>query len=230
MTPQFKLSSMFLTHPKPEIRELPSVDLWSAELSLNLPHQRFINELGNVAIELDQSIHGFTAGNLEPVTNFTRIRSPRAMYGIVTPDQCQEGVDYLAQLFDSPATEQQQFVGKGFFRVVLGLKDPYRYRNEPPYHVDEVIQRLGHAYTVTAGESISIILAKDLPIPETQLMKECTRIRVDPAAIIYGAVSNMGNVYRVAERFKQHRFTVENFDTGKAYMVETKHANPDQTD
>jgi len=167
-----------------------------------------------LAEEKQQRYTGFIAMSGDhTVHSFTRTRYPRRKYGIPTIADCEDGMQALATALKTKVEADPQHED---FRVVLGLREGYNPHN-PRHSLAEVIKILGSSYHI---EGTSIFAALTTPVG--------SNFNHEPAVIIRGAMSDILPVFDLAERFSQERFTVEVFNAGLAYVVETGHCtDPD---
>jgi hypothetical protein len=96
------------------------------------------------------------------------------------------------------------------FRVVLGLVEGYDTKAPTHHSIDEVQQVLQRASITPAG------------VFAVRYTEAGTSVYTEPAAIIKAPIDLIRDVYDIADRFRQERFTIENFEEGIAYVVETR--------
>ena len=203
-----------VTETLPRFTESEPVGLWSGFMPLHVPFDEFEAAVRDAAATDGQRYTGFiTRGENNIVTSFTRTRYPRRKYGIAPVISCQVGTNELASSLGSRLLPDAQDTG---IRVVMGLVEGYAEEN-PTHSVDEVRAALPSAMVIPAE-----VFALRTGATSTDVYSE-------PVAVISATRDQVQSIYALAERFKQERFAVENFDTRLAYMVETIHCTePDQ--
>lgn len=191
----------------PRFRETEPVGLWSARMDLKLPYIEFEQTVNRVAQTSGQRYTGFiTRDDDGNVTSFTRTRYPRKKYGVSSIVECQEGMVALAAELDTNPRPSLQQSG---FRVVLGLVEGYD-DTAPTHSIDEVREELPGA-KVTPAEVFAVRHTQD-----------GTSVYTEPVAIIEAPLDMVSEVYSLGDRLKQERFTIEDFESGIAYVVETR--------
>jgi hypothetical protein len=202
------------TIESPEFRELQPIDHWSASLSLNaLTDDDFDKHMKDAVIETGQNFLGFliTEEHL-----YIRTRYPRKKYGVPSVEECRTGTAVLARKLGVEAREQI-ITGEPRFRVIIGLAEGYDKKNKI-HSFEEVVNELGQGFKVRRGEVYSAGF----------LGNDKYGVYREPAVIIEGDKPEIRRVYTLAEKFYQERFTVEDLETSKSYIVETKFCkNPD---
>ena len=194
------------SNQEPHFRETEPVALWSARIALQLPYTEFEQTVSRAAQKNGQRYTGFITKDGGTVTSFTRTRYPRKKYGVASIEECQEGMAALADEFGSTLQPEPQ---QGGFRVVLGLQEGYD--NQAPIHsVDEVQHELPTA-KITPAEVFAVRHTED-----------GTSVYTEPVAVIEAPIELIGDVYGIGDRFRQERFTIEDFEQGIAYVVETR--------
>ncbi|MFZ3009465.1 MAG: hypothetical protein WA030_00375 [Candidatus Microsaccharimonas sp.] len=203
-----------VTEARPRFTESEPVGLWSGFMPLHIPFDEFETAVSEAAATDGQRYTGFiTRSENDIVTSFTRTRYPRRKYGVAPVISCQVGTNELATSLGSRLLPDAQDSG---IRVVMGLIEGYAEEN-PSHSIDEVRAALPDALIIPAE-----VFALRTSATSTDVYSE-------PVAVISAARDQIQSIYALAERFKQERFAVENFDTGLSYMVETIHCSePDQ--
>ena len=189
-----------------EFRETPAIELWSARIPFDVEVEEFQYTAAVFAFETGQRFTGFIEQD-ESQLYFARTRYPRLKYGVSTIAECEEGVALMAERLGEMVHPEPQTAG---VRVVLGLLEGYE-QGSRVHEVEEVVERLSTAH-VEQGEVFSV------RPQETGVF-----VYTEPVAIVRADVSAIPNIYGLADEFGQERFTIENFDTRRAYVVETRH-------
>ncbi len=206
MSEQFN-SPYYEIDQSPGFRETEPIKLWSACIGLFLPYKNFETTVSSIARTNSQRYTGFITKDSEGnVTSFTRTRYPRRKYGVASIEECEAGMRALAATFNTATEPDPQTSG---FRVVLGLKEGYD--DEAPIHTLEEIKRELIGLNATPAEVFAV-----------RWSDEGVSVYTEPVAIVEGTLNLVDRVYAAADTFKQERFTVENFDQGLAYVVETR--------
>jgi len=191
----------------PTFRETEAIALWSAYLTLEVSYEDFEKMTVQVAQDNGQSYSGFiTKDNRRLVTSFTRTRYPRAKYGIVSIQECEEGMQVLASAFGTTFELDVQHDG---FRVVMGLQEGYDV-GAPVHAVDEVCLDFPGAVAFPAE------------VFAVRQTKSGTSVYTEPVAVIKASTECMPDAYMLGDRLKQERFTIEDFGRGISYVVETR--------
>jgi hypothetical protein len=191
----------------PTFRQTKAIALWSAHLTLEVPYADFKKTTVQAAQSNGQGYSGFiTEDNRGHVTSFTRTRYPRIKYGIVSIQECEEGMQVLASDFGSTLELDKQHDD---IRVVMGLKEGYDER-APTHDVDEVCLELSAA---------EVFPAEVFAVRHTNVG---TSVYTEPVAVIKAPAECMPDVYMLGDRLKQERFTIEDFGRGISYAVETR--------
>lgn len=191
----------------PYFKETEAVELWSARLDLQLSYAEFEQTVIETAQKSGQRYTGFiTKDEQGNVTSFTRTRYPRRKYGVATLTECHDGMVVLAAELGSILQPDPHQSG---FRIVLGLLEGYDGK-APTHSADEVRQALPGA-KVTPAEVFAV-----------RHTEEGTSVYTEPVAIVAGPNDLLGDVYLLADSLRQERFTIEDFDRGIAYVVETR--------
>ena len=192
----------------PEYRELAPVEHWSASLSLSeIDEDLFKRSVEETVVETGQSFIGFKV--LE-TNEYVRTRYPRRRYGVPSLEECRESMDRLTAKLEVVSKEQRK-IDEPRFRVVIGLIEGYGEQNKT-HTKKEVVEQLGEDFLVQSGEIYSVS-----PQDDNQ-----TYTYTEPAVIIEGDLSKLKQVYELANQFQQERFTVENLQEAKSFVVETK--------
>lgn len=171
--------------------------------------------LAEVATELDFTFFGFFVLNgLAVEYHFTRY--PRRKYGLQPIEKCeavlQKVSDLLMKKDKSVSVAVEQIPSPYKTRVILGLQEGYSEGNEV-HSLNEVREAL--------DLSVSCL---GVQIYTLSSMRQYT----EPAAMILDTSDDVQEIYALAAAFMQERFTVENFISQQAYVVETPHAkHPD---
>lgn len=189
-------------------RETEPVDIWSARLKLHIPYSEFEQAVRSVASRNGQRYTGFvTKDDGGHVTSFTRTRYPRRMYGVASIHECQKGMTELGRELNSEVEADP--IAEGF-RVVLGLIEGYD-PSSPVHSVDEILNELPLATRVTPAEVFA-----------TRNTGDSVSVYTEPVAVIEAPIDLIEDIYRVGDMFRQERFTIEDFERGVAYVVETR--------
>ncbi len=185
---------------------LKPVPLWSGRMALDCEMSEFRDAAIEVSREGGQLLTGFVESKEGKLTSFTRTRYPRPRYGIPSLAECTIGMDALAEKLGTLwHTEDEQ---RGV-RVVLGLIEGYDPAS-PVHTASEIAERLP-SLTITPAEVFAVRNA------ETAL------IYTEPVAVLNFSTLFLRSVFSLADRFKQERFTVEDFNKKQSYVVETSH-------
>lgn len=197
-------------------RELTPVELWSGCIQTTVDAPLFAQVLHRVSQEQRFTFFGFLVANTVSSTgneyHFTRY--PRRKYGIATIEACQRALGRLGDLLSRYDTgvaaqvETEQLASTGVTaRVLLGLVEGYGSENHQ-HALTEVVEHLGTEFAVRPAQ----IFTRG---PE--------KMYQEPAALILAKELGLPAVYDLAYQFAQQRFTVERFDQGQAWVVETPH-------
>lgn len=194
----------------PTFREMEPIELWSAKLTFTMPYADFEQKVSTIAQRVGQGFTGFIStdddGN---VTSFTSTRYPRKKYGIASLEDCQLKTSALSEELGATLQVEEH---NDSIRVVLGLLEGYD--SEAPTHdVDEIHQELSEA-RVTPAQVFAVRLNED-----------GTSVYTEPVAVIETSAHSLNNIYQLADRFKQERFTVEDFNNQTAHVVETRYCS-----
>src|SRR5207248_1643329 len=125
--------------------------------------------------------------------------------GILTPEQCQASMKLLQEYFEAEPIENA--APDHDFRVVMGLREGYG-TNKKLHQFNEVERLIGDVVVQKAG---IYCVTPGVPF----------KVHDESAAVIYGSLDELPDVYALAELIKQQRFCVEDFSAGQAYIVET---------
>ncbi len=192
----------------PSFKESDPIELWSTELVGTLAYSEFERIVLATAAANHQRYTGYLEMDEDlNVSSFIRTRYPRKKYGVASIAECEEGVMDLANNLSFGLYPDRQIAG---FRVVMGLLEGYDTQS-PLHTIDEVSTILGKA-----------ILAKQATVFAVRHDANDVSVYTEPVAVLQGATRLLPDVYQLADSFKQERFAVEDFNSGTAYMVETR--------
>jgi hypothetical protein len=198
----------------PVFRETEPIELWSSLIEIDLPFAEFERLTAQAAREHGQRFTGYiTYGANDHVASFTRTRYPRKKYGVSTPNECEAGMFGLADKMDTTLLRDPRIGG---FRVVFGLIEGYD--ENAPIHSTEEVQRALPNCAVTPAEVFVVWPSED----DNPTYRE-------PVAIIDGPIEAVRQVYDLADKLKQERITIEDFERNIVFVVETRHCTePDE--
>ena len=190
------------------MRETDTVELWSSTLPVHKPYSDFELAVRALVQQTQQRVTGFLTRDADStVASFTRTRYPRKKYGVATLERCQADMQALSEAFGTTATTDAQHVG---FRVVLGLVEGYN-KDAPVHTVEEVQQAL---------PNVSAVLAEVFAV---RCLEGQICVYTEPVAVLSGPTDCLPGVYTLADKLRQERFTVEDFDRQLTFCVETQH-------
>lgn len=194
--------------PSPFYRETEPIALWSGLIRMNINPRAFEQTVCRAAAVNEQRYTGYiTKDENGNVTSFTRTRYPRKKYGVSSIDECMSGMVSLAS---NLGTELLPDPRRNGFRVVFGLVEGYE--TDAPIHSIEEVQSALSDCAVSPAE-VFVVWPSD----------DKTPIYREPVAIIDGHLESIKKVYDLADKMKQERITIEDFEHGVAYVVETRH-------
>ncbi len=194
---------------EPQFKETEPIELWSARLSLQIPYSEFERTVLALASINGQSYTGYISTNDDnEVTSFTRTRYPRKKFGVPSIYECVTSTEELAEAMGGTHVIYQASSKQGF-RVVMGLQEGYDIHS-PMHTITEVEQ-----VTLDARVTPADIFAVRHTGSEMSVYTE-------PVAVIQGHTRLLPRIYNLGDTFRQERFTVENFDTHRSYVVETR--------
>lgn len=191
-------------------RELSHEDRWSGYLEIHnskrTDFERVIEQLAN---ERSFTFYGWLLDESGEKFRYCFTRYHRKKFGPVPAIEMYR--DLLKQLSDSLGVTgmQEQNLGRPKFRILLGLKERYD-ANSKTHNSCEVKSILGNGFEIVDAEIYSVG-------PWGRY--------TEPAVLIVEEKSKLDKVYDLAYTFKQSRFCVEDFQSGKSYMVETSYCN-----
>ncbi len=199
-----------------QFRELAPVELWSGCIQTTVDAPLFAQVLHRVSQEQRFTFFGFlvakAASDAGSEYHFTHY--PRRKYGLATVEACRRALGRLGDLLSRYDTgvmaqvETEQLASTGVTaRVLLGLVEGYGSENHQ-HALTEVVEHLGTEFAVRPAQ----IFTRG---PE--------KMYQEPAALILAKELGLPAVYDLAYQFAQQRFTVERFDQGQAWVVETPH-------
>ncbi len=180
--------------------------------------ERFKETPQRVAVEQGESFSGFVTHSNDQIHTFTRTRYPRKKYGIPTIEAITASIRLLAERLRDIQIVDETALRKNILRVVLGLLEGYE-KDSPIHTIDEVRRELGD--TSLRAISANVIVVRPDGTGSCDVYTES-------CAVITGLPDEIEAVYDLADKFKQQRFTVEDFNRKLAWIVETPHyTNPD---
>lgn len=192
----------------PTFTESTPIELWSAELTGTEAYSHFERVVCDVAENNGQAYSGYIVRDEDLVVrSFTRTRYPRKKYGIIPAAECQDGMNDLANALSWTLQPDAQRAG---VRVVLGLLEGYDAASQT-HSMSEVSTILGNAVVATEATVFAV-----------RQSSAGVLVYTEPVAVVRGEASALPAIYHLADAFKQERFTVENFDTQTAYLLETR--------
>ena len=175
---------------------------------LNTDTSDFESQVKGVANIDGQRITGFTTSKQGLIESFTMTRYPRKKYGVLPVEHCAAKAELLATRLGTLVVADTQ---RERFRIVLGLKEGYDI-GAPERSIDEVSQELPEDCNVSRADVFALR-------PNNQDYSLYT----EPVAIIRCDLGSLRRVYNLAEDTMQERFSVEDFDNMRSFMVETAH-------
>lgn len=190
-------------------KESEPIELWSATMPLpHIPFEVFRSTVVNLTRLNGERYTGFIHRDMDGfVTDFTRTRYPRKKYGVTTVAECVAGMWAMADAFDSMVVHDAKQHG---IRVVMGLLEGYE-EDAPRHSVAEVL----HALPDASAEAADVFAVRRA--------ESGVWVYTEPVAVISADSNALHDIYRLGDELRQERFTIEDFDVGKAYMVETRH-------
>lgn len=196
-----------------QFRELSPVELWSRTLVLG-PHATSLEKtVAQLSFTINQSFSGYMTRlpNGDTPKSFTRTRYPRRKYGQLSDTELNMSTATLKHNLKDARIINDKARYEDMFRVALGLVEGYG-DGAPTHSLDDVRDLL-------AGTSLRAVSAEIFSVRPHESAEKA--IYTEPVAIISGDPSDLAVVYDLADAFKQERFTVEDFSTDKAWVVET---------
>lgn len=199
--------------PGHRFRELPPVPYWAGTIVVAKESTDALKQaLTQSARECNFTYSGFSTENPDNRLSYTFTRYPRHKFGIATDEQCFTALSTVTKHLRVEHLMHQARADFGplpdaeaDFRVVLGLHEGYG-ENSMEHTAAEVQAMLGRNLHVDTGSIFAV---------GTWGQYE------EPAAIISGKKTSVQLVYRLAEAFKQSRFTIEDLKYGESSIVET---------
>ncbi len=196
-------------------RATPPVGLWSACISGAFTYPKLERALVESATRDGRGYTGFVAfDTYDPDpdcrTFFTCTRYPR-QDGVTPLKQCEEGIALLANELGTSVEPDPQTDG---IRVVLGLREGYD---------DEGAYIHTHEEVMNALRSIPTVRIQRAAILAVRATAADTSTRIEPVAVIRGSYEGLFSIYRLADRFRQTQFTVEDFARQISWVVQTPH-------
>lgn len=192
---------------KPNFKDFEPIKLWSAQITTNVSYSEFERVTKKLSKSSGISITGFlTKDNNGKVTSFTGTRYPRIKYGVTPIEDCESIMNTLASELSGEITIQK----KTGCRVVMGLMEGYD-DQATKHDAKEVANLLPYA-DITSAQVFAV-----------RNTDEGISVYTEPVAIIEANGEYLEDVYLIGDKLKQERFTVENFDSGLANIVETRY-------
>jgi len=189
-------------------RSTDAVELWSSRLSGNFTRPELEHAIKVAVVNDRQHYTGFVSAPTNGhEISYTRTRYPRKKYGITPIVDCELGMAKLADMVNGEIQSEKQVSG---FRVVLGLIEGYD-KEAPKHTISEIVAKLGEGALIESADVLAIRFAQDRISTYTE-----------PVVVIRGSQSELPRIYELADEFKQERFTVEDFDAQKAWVIETR--------
>lgn len=200
------------TLKRPEFRELEKIQRWAGVLSTELDQESLEQALRDYIGDSTLKLFGYIE-SAEAGSDYHFNRYPRKKYApIPTPQELQ------AVLAD------------------LGNKLGHTREDNKPTEQPRVktLLALGEGYGATVfhtPEEAAIILGVEFDTePVTIFSVNRDGVYSADAVIIEGDRSQLQRIYDLADRFKQHRFTIEDLQEGTINLVETRWCeDPDES-
>ncbi len=189
-------------------RELEPAPLWSARIDgTSSTLSEFKQSIIHTVRETGVNCFGYFVGS---EGNWTYVRNiyPRRKYGDI---QSSEELMFTSEMIGNgieASVEVEERNSKPKFRVLLGLEIGY---NSGMFHtIDEVKEILGESFILTQAEIFTV--RKGIAEPSTYQ---------EPAVLIEGDIKEIERIIKLATKFKQQRFCLENLEDGTARIIET---------
>lgn len=189
-------------------RELEPATLWSARIDgKSCTLSEFKQSIIHTVRETGKNCFGYFIGS---EGNWTYVRNmyPRRKYGDIQSDEELMSTSEMIGNGIEASVEVEERKSEPKFRVLLGLEIGY---NTGVFHtIDEVNEILGEGFNLTQAEIFTVRKGNDEP----------STYQV-PAVLIEGDIKEIERIIKLATKFNQQRFCLENLEDGTARIIET---------